>query len=125
MIDSIKAFLWKMKLQAEVWFAQLHVNPSDIIRLASFFGVGFLIGLVFRRSFKYFIMLILATVLLLSLLQYFDLITINVAKIASLTGVHVVHDVDAAFSLVLHIAKQYAFEGISGGIGLFLGFKTG
>lgn len=125
MLDSMKAIFWNLKLQVETWFAQMNFESSDIIRLVSCFGFGFLLGLVLRRSFKYLILTIVFAVLFLALLQYFDFITINVVKVRQATGTEEIQTADAAFSLVTQLLKTYALETTSGGIGFFLGLKTG
>ena len=125
MLENIKALFWNAKQQVELWLAQMDFESSDIIRLVSCFGFGFLAGLVLRRSFKYLILTIVSAVLFLALLQYFEFITINLVKVQQATGTQEIQSVDAAVSLATYLLKTYALEATSGGIGFFLGLKTG
>ena len=125
MLDSIKALLWKMKINIELWIASLHLNSSDIICLASCFGVGFLSGILLKRSFKYLIIFLVSIVLLLASLSYLQLIIINFAKIKSLTGTESIVDLQTALTAIMCCSKKYIFEFGSVSFGFILGLKTG
>jgi uncharacterized membrane protein (Fun14 family) len=124
-MHSIKILFWEKKSQLELWFHNLHFSSLDFIRFASFFGIGFLSGLFFKRWSKYIILVVVALAIVLALLQGFSLISINFATIQKLTGLHSLTNMHSIFLALVHIAQKYTWELGCSGIGFIVGFKTG
>ncbi|MBP6869666.1 hypothetical protein KBC04_02195 [Candidatus Babeliales bacterium] len=125
MMDTMKIRFFEKKSQLEVWFSSLDINSLDIIRYASFFTVGFLGGLLFKRWSKYIILIVVSVVMMLAILQGFSIITINFIRIQRLTGFSNITNLQSMFLVLVDITKKYAWEFGCSGIGFIFGFKTG
>ncbi len=125
MMQNIKMLIWDRKSQLEIWISNLHLNSLDFIRFTSFFGVGFLGGLFFKRWSKYIIMVTVSLMIFLAVLQGFSIITVNFLVIARLTGLHNITNIQTMLTALIHIAHQHTWELSCSGIGFIIGFKTG
>lgn len=125
MMHNIKMLVWDKKSQLEIWFANLHLNSLDFIRFASFFGIGFLGGLFFKRWSKYIILVGMSLAIFLAVLQGFSIITINFVTIARLTGLQNITNIQTMVISLVQVAQKYAWELSCSGIGFIIGFKTG
>jgi len=122
---NIKMLFFEKKSQLELWISSLNISSLDVIRSASFFGVGFLAGLLFKRWGKYIILISLAIVMTLAILQGFSIITVNFATIQRLTGFSNITNLQSMFLVAFDITKKYTWELGFSGIGFIFGFKTG
>lgn len=125
MMRNIKMLFFEKKSQVEMWFSSLNINSLDIIRYASFFTVGFLGGLLFKRWSKYIILIVTAVIMMLAILEGFSIITINFNVIGRLTGFTNITNVQSIFLVSLDLAQKYTWELSCAGIGFIFGFKTG
>ena len=124
-VQSIKSFFWAKKSQLEIWFSNLHISSLDVIRYASFFGVGFLLGLLFRKWSKYIILVTISLSLFLAILHGFSIISINFTTIQRLTGLQSITNIQSIFLACMQLAQKYVYELGCSGIGFLIGFKTG
>ena len=124
-MQNIKMLFWDKKSQLEIWFHNLNFSSLDFIRFASFFGVGFLSGLFFKRWSKYIIIVVLSLALVLGILQGFSIITINFVTIQRMTGLHSITNMNGILLASIQIAQKYTWELGCSGIGFIIGFKTG
>lgn len=122
---NIKTLFWEKKSQLEIWFHNLHFSSLDFIRFATFFGVGFLAGLLFKRWSKYIILVTVSLAIILATLHGFSIISINFATIQRLTGVQNIKNVQSMFLAFMKISHKYTGELGCSGIGFIVGFKTG
>ncbi len=124
-MHTIKALFWEKKSQLEIWFQNLHFSSLDFIRFATFFGVGFLLGLFFRRWSKYIILVAMSLALMFAVLQGFSIISINFITIQRLTGLQSITNMQSIFLVCIQTARNYIYELSCSGIGFIIGFKTG
>jgi len=124
-MEKFKIFFWEKKSQLEVWFSQLNISSLDVIRFASFFGVGFIAGLLFKRWSKYIILITLSCAMLLAVLQGFSIITINFTTIQRLTGLQSITNMQTIGVALFEKIKEYTWELGCSGMGFIIGFKTG
>lgn len=124
-MDSIKSVFWQKKSELQLWLENLHLSSLDFIRFASFFGVGFVLGLFFRRWSKYIILAVLSLSVVLAILQGFSIISINVVTIQKYTGVSNITNIQECSVALLSTMKKYMIELGCSGTGFIIGFKTG
>lgn len=124
-MHSIKTLFWDKKSQLELWFHNLHFSSLDFIRFASFFTVGFLLGLFFKRWSKYIILVAVSLAIVLAMLQGFSIISINFTTIQRLTGLQNITNIQSIFLALVQITQKYTWELGCSGIGFIFGFKTG
>jgi hypothetical protein len=112
---------WGASLLSGKWLSSL-----DVIKLGTCFGVAFLAGLLFKKTFKYIILYGLGLIIGLSVLHYFNIINIiDVAKIKMMLGLADIQDWGQMTQFVAHQMKIHAVEVALSSAGLILGFKVG
>ena len=124
-MGNIKTIFWDKKSQLELWFDNLQFSSLDFIRFASFFGIGFLGGLLFKRWSKYIILILVSLMIVLAVLHGFSIISINFTTIQRLTGLQSITNMQTIFLALVHTMKKYTWELSCSGIGFIVGFKTG
>ncbi len=124
-MQNMKMLLWDKKSQLEIWFHNLQFSSLDFIRYTSFFGIGFLGGLFFKRWSKYIILVAISLSVVLAMLQGFSIITINFTAIQRLTGLQDIRNMSSMFLACMQISRKYTLELGCSGIGFIIGFKAG
>lgn len=124
-MQGIKAMFWDKKSQLEIWFAHQNFSSLDFIRFASFFGIGFLTGLFFKRWSKYIILVLVSFSILFAILHGFSIITINFAMIERLTGFSNLKNAQGLLLALVQTTCNLRWELGCSGIGFIIGFKTG
>jgi len=125
MIEKMKSLFWTKKTELQIWFDSLQLSSLDFIRYASSFGVGFLIGLLFKRWSKYIVLVSIALMFALAILQGFSIITINMNVISRMIGMQGATTIQNCFLIMVCAIKKYALELSCCSIGFIIGFKTG
>jgi len=125
MIENVKNMIWTRETELQIWFESLNLNSLDFIRFTSCFGIGFLLGLLFKRWSKYIILVGILLIIALALLQGLLIITINMTVIQKMIGFQGVTNLQYAFFEISQISKKHAVELSCSSIGFVIGFKTG
>lgn len=118
-------FVETVQFRVKEFIANMNITSSDVIKIASCFGIGFITGLILKRYLKYIVTFILLAVLFVAILQYFELIVINQGKVKSLLGLQIHETYDSLMNLFLAFFKKHLIEFGSGMLGCLLGFKVG
>jgi uncharacterized membrane protein (Fun14 family) len=108
-----------------LWFHNLNISSLDIVRCASYFGIGFIAGILCKRWSKYIILLSIFLAIMLALLHSLLIIKINFVKIQHLMGFENIKNIHALFIYVTNMLQKNAGEVSCSGIGFIIGFKTG
>lgn len=120
-----ESFVTKIKNKIESFFTNLDLDSSDVIRLVSCFGIGFLCGLLLKRYVKYFVLFVVFSTLLLATLHYFDFISIHQGQIKTVLGFSELESFDAIMTSIMTSIRIYAIELGTGVLGCLFGFKVG
>ncbi|MGZ6250627.1 MAG: FUN14 domain-containing protein [Candidatus Chromulinivorax sp.] len=124
-MQKFKALFSQKKSELQIWFDNLHFSSVDFIRYISFFGVGFVFGLLFRRWSKYIIVALLSISLILTILHGFSIISINFVTIQKMTGIGNITNLQNMLAASIDLVQKYIYELGCSGIGFIIGFKTG
>jgi len=115
--------------QIKEWVASLlsgkWLSSMDVIKLGTCFGVAFLVGLLFKKTFKYIILYALGLIIGLSALHYFNIINIDVTKIKMMLGLADIQDWSQMTQFIAREMKIHAVEVALSSAGLIFGFKVG
>ena len=103
------------------FFAKINITSRDVIVYVTSFGIGFLLGVAFKKYGKWIVSVGISVVLCVTILQHFNLITVHHDKIKTLLGLQNVH----SYQVLIERSKKYVIEITIGCIGLLLGFKLG
>lgn len=124
-LTGLKKMMSGFKQSVENFWSKLNITSSDIIRFVSCFGIGFLVGLFLKRYVKYFVIFVLCAILLLAVLQYFNIITINQEQIKALLGFSQTATFESMMKTILTGMHVHAISIGCGILGCLLGFKVG
>ncbi|KKP35664.1 MAG: hypothetical protein UR26_C0003G0137 [candidate division TM6 bacterium GW2011_GWF2_32_72] len=128
-MDSGKGWLDSLKqsLSWEQLEAKYGITQARLIEFASYFGIGFFAGFLFKKYFLQVLFYVLLITAVLFGLYYFDLITIDWTKVKALLGIKEV-SVEATSTVAnkyFEWAKANIVLIISAFLGFILGFKLG
>jgi len=115
----------KFKVWVQDWFTRLDLSTTKILELLTYFGVGFFVGFLLKKYFKYIFIAILILGLGLFILQNSNVISIDWVKIRQLTGVSPEDTLGSLFQIYLDWIKQNLLIIITGFVGLLVGYKIG
>jgi uncharacterized membrane protein (Fun14 family) len=126
-----------MQTQEQVGFYQViqqrvdgylkHINLTsrEVIEYVTIFGLGFLIGILLKRYGTIIVSAIIGVVFFITLLNYFDFITINTSNIKIFLNMQQVHSFDDFFvEIKLRIGNRL-IECLIALCSIVLGFKLG
>lgn len=106
-------------------FGSLHITARDVITYVTCFGIGFFIGIIFKRYGKWMIAFILGAIAIITLLHYFELISVHQEKIRFLLGLQDEHMFEGICVLVQEKFVTRWLEIVLVLIGAVVGFKLG
>lgn len=115
----------KMQQKVDAIFASLNISARDIISYVTFFGIGFLFGLGFKRYGKWIIAITLSAIAIIATLHYFELISVHHAKVRCLLGLADVHTIDDLLTLLQTKFQKFWIEVILLITAIIVGFKLG
>ena len=124
-VSGLKKLISSVKQSIENFWSKLNITSSDIIRYVSCFGIGFLVGLFLKRYVKYFVALVLFDILLLAILQYFNIVVINWEHIKAVCGFSETATFEAIMQKLLIDIRIHAISVGCAILGCLLGFKVG
>lgn len=104
-----------------------HVNLTsrDIICYISVFGIGFLVGMLLKRYGAQLVTWVVGVLFLLALLNYCDLVIIQVANIKTLLHLEHIHNLDDMVVYSKTLLHQYFIESVVSVVAVMLGCKLG
>ncbi len=122
--DSI-GFFGKIQQSVDSIFASLHISARDIISYVTCFGVGFLLGIGFKRYGKWIVAILLGAMIIMACLHYFEFITVHQEKLLCVLGLSDVHTVRDVTILFQDKLQKFLVEIILFCIAIIVGFKLG
>jgi len=106
-------------------FSALHISARDVITYVTCFGIGFFVGIAFKRYGKWMIAILLGAIVIIALLHYFELVMVHQVKIRSLLGLQDTHTFEGILTLVQEKFVKFWIEIVLVLIGSIVGFKLG
>ena len=107
------------------YLKHINLTSRDVIAYISIFGLSFLFGLLCKRYGSYIVSWIIATLLLVSIMQYYEIVVINTFNLKSLLGMEDIHSLDGAVTEMKHRMSNHGIECVVGLCAIILGFKLG
>ena len=124
-MHKFKSIFLNKKSDLELWFSQLQLSSLDFIRYASFFCIGFIAGLIFKKWSKYIVFVAVIVSIALAILHGFSFITINFGVIQKTTGFQNINTFSDFCIVAYERVQKYSWELCCSGLGFIVGFKTG
>lgn len=122
---SSTSWLSAIKSKLEYWYTSLNLNFNTIIQLSSYCIGGFIVGFLGKRYFKFLMLLIIFSALLMWALQYVGVITFDFVKLKALLGIMPTDTFDTTIRMWLEWIKNHFLISLSVIIGFFIGFILG
>lgn len=123
--QNISSYFMQTRDSIEDFFEKYNIQTRDIIRFTSFFGIGFLLGLLCKRIFKFVVMALVVFIIVFATLSYFEIIALNYSKVQSIFGMENVNTMQDFAHHIVHLVALYWIELSCASAGLLIGYKAG
>lgn len=122
-----KMGVWLQVLRLKIvdLMQKLELTPTKIIEICSYIGVGFFVGFLFKRYFKYVLIFIVTYIGLIWVLGESDFVLINWTHIQSLAHVSPNDTVGTVFSSTICWIRQNMALVFGSLFGFIVGYKLG
>ena len=122
-IDRLKE-LWE-KINIKEWAEKIGGTSSDAIQAAIYFGVGFAVGFLFKKYFKFLFFSLSIAVILILVLQYNKVLDIDWEALNILLGFEPTADVGSIMNSMFDWIKANLLIFVSSAVGFLIGYKLG
>ncbi len=104
-----------------------HVNLSsrEVIQYVTIFGLGFLVGMLFKRYGTIIISSLIGIILVFSILSYLDFISVQTMNIKAFVHLEHVHGLDDLAIEIKNQLSKHMVESILAIVAIIIGFKLG
>ena len=117
---------WRMvQQQSEALIQRLNISLQDIVRILSFFGIGFFVGFLLKKYLRYFFIITLTLIFFFIVFDRFGVILVDWTHIQQLTGVDPQSTIQHTGEQVLSIIQEHTVLVVSGFIGFVIGYRVG
>ena len=117
---------WRMvQQQFEALIQRLNISLQDIVRILSFFGIGFFVGFLLKKYLRYFFIITLTLIFFFIVFDRFGVILVDWSHIQQLTGVDPQSTIQYTGEQILLIIQEHIILVISGFIGFVIGYRVG
>ncbi len=123
--ESSISFWNTMQKSIDNFFYSINISARDVIAYVTCFAAAFLVGVAIKRYGKWMVAMILGAIMVMAILQYFELVMINQCKIRCLLGLQNIHSFNSLVNLVKITAEKFWVEGLLSLSAICLGFKLG
>ncbi len=123
--QGVLSYFMQTRDSIEDFFKKYNIQTRDIIRFTSFFGIGFLLGLLCKRIFKFVVMGCVVFIIAFATLSYFEIIVLNYSKVQSIFGIEHVNTLQDFAQHIMKFIASYWIELSCGSAGLLIGYKAG
>ena len=122
-IESIKNFWNSFDLRTIA--ERIGGSSSEAILSTVYFGIFFAVGILFKKYFKFFFSCIFVSAILIKLMEYNGLLTINWAEAQVFIGISSTQDINAIINELFLWGKTNVFLLGASVIGFLIGYKLG
>ncbi|MGE0010576.1 MAG: FUN14 domain-containing protein [Candidatus Babeliales bacterium] len=125
--STVKGWLESLKdiLHLDELAQKLNISVDTLGQTLLFFGIGLITGFLYKRIGRQFIYAVLISVVALSILSYFDLVTVHTDNFKQLFGFSTHDTVGNVFEMFGAWVKEHVAQVIAGILGVWLGSKIG
>lgn len=113
------------KISIKQWSNEIGGSSTDAVQTAIYFGLGFAIGFLFKKYFKFAFFTLLASFLAILVLEYNQVLNINWDALNVLMGFSPSADSGAILNNIFDWIKSNLIIFISATIGFLIGYKLG
>lgn len=122
-VDWLKD-LWD-KINIKEWAEKIGGTSSEAVQAAIYFGVGFAVGFLFKKYFKFLFFSLAIAVVLVLVLQYNKVLDIDWEALNILMGFEPTADVGTMMNSLFDLIKANLLVFVSSVVGFLIGYKLG
>ena len=104
---------------------KVDLSQTQLVQVATYFGIGFFSGFLFKKYSRYFIISSILVVLLLKYFEHIGVITFHWEKAQTLLAVHDTNFLEQLFNICVNFVKTNVMVSVSLAIGFLIGYKVG
>lgn len=122
-LESIKHF-WN-DLDIKKWSEQIGGSSAEAIEASFYFGLAFAIGFLFKKYFRFLIVCILFSLVMVKAMEYGKFITIDWQTIKTFFGVTGQTDPNGIINHYFDWIKDHLLLFVAATVGFLVGYKLG
>ena len=115
----------KEKINFEVLKEKLNISKEQFVELATYFGIGFFTGFLFKKYARYLVISLILLAIALKYMESSGLITLHWDKIQTVVTVNQTAGFEPLYHVCLEWIKNHIALSISLVVGLIFGYKVG
>jgi hypothetical protein len=119
------SFYSVVQQKVDGYLQQVNLSSKEIIQYVTIFGLGFLVGMLFKRYGTMIISCLIGILLLFSVLSYINFISVHVVTIKSFLHIEHVNGLDDLFTEIRNQVSKHTVETFLAIISIIIGFKLG
>ena len=116
--------LW-VNVDVKQWAEDIGGSSSEAVQAAIYFGMGFAVGFLFKKYFKFVFFTLLTSVILILILQYNQVLNIDWQSLNILLGFEPSADIGIILNFAFDWIKQNLIIFVSCTVGFLIGYKLG
>lgn len=116
--------IWE-KVNIQQWAEDIGGSSADAVQAAIHFGLGFAIGFLFKKYFKFVFFTLLTSFLVVLVLEYNQVLNIDWSALNVLLGFDPSADVGIILNTTFDWIKSNLITFVSATVGFLIGYKLG
>ncbi|MFH0898149.1 MAG: FUN14 domain-containing protein [bacterium] len=109
----------------EKWAEKVGGTSGEAVQAAVYFGLFFAVGFLFKKYFKFFFACIIVAIIVLKVMEYNGLITIDMVAIKKLVGITAESDFNSLINSSFDWIKSHLILFVSSSVGFLVGYMLG
>lgn len=122
-VEWIKG-IWD-KINIKEWAESVGGSSAEAVQAAIYFGVGFAVGFLFKKYFRFIFFVLLVSIVIVLFLQYNKILDIDWEALNILMGFEPAADIGAMLNSMFAWIKANLIISIASAAGFLIGYKLG
>ncbi len=122
-IDWIK-IAWD-KINIKEWAESIGGSSAEAVQAAIYFGVGFAVGFLFKKYFRFFFFVLFTSIIIVLILQYNKILDIDWEALNIMMGFEPAADIGIMLNSMFDWIKANLIISAASAFGFLIGYKLG
>ena len=119
------SFYQVIQQRVDGYLRHINLTSREVIQYVTIFGLGFLVGMLFKRYGTIIVSSLIGIILVFSVLSYMNFISVQIMNIKSFLHLEHVHGLDDLLMEFKNQISKHIIESIVAIISIIIGFKLG
>ena len=107
------------------WVKGLDLSTMKIAELFAYAAVGFFLGFLLKKHFRFLVIFLVSVAILLWILAQFDVVIFNWGQVQQLANVRPTDTLSTILNNYMNLAKAHWMPLLGGVLGLLFGYRVG